>query len=39
MSSDWVTAVIPLAGVALGVVGTVAVQYSSTRETMPLEQN
>ena len=24
---------IPLAGVALGVVGTVAVQYSSTRET------
>jgi hypothetical protein len=33
MSSDWVTAVIPLAGVALGVIGTVAVQYSSTRET------
>jgi hypothetical protein len=33
MSSDWVTAVIPLAGVALGVVGTIAVQYSSTRET------
>jgi hypothetical protein len=33
MSSDWVTEVIPLAGVALGVGGTVVVQYYSTRET------